>query len=247
MSGGSAVMAASTAAVGVLALAVCASEVPAAWRGRHVEHRIAALRGPSTPSLGARIDRVLRRFPRPRSRAAADRARRRARAELLEGVDAIVRSLRVGRTPASAATEAFSGLAVGEALTEALGRGEVLDDAARGWSATTPEVELVALALALSSRLGGAAASVFDGVAGALRDRMALEREVTALAAQARASMMVLVAVPVVALALGAARDRRLLAVVLGSPVGWICVVLGAGLDLLGALWMRRLVRAVLP
>ena len=83
---------------------------------------------------------------------------------------------------------------------------------------------------------------MLDGVAASLRERVALEREVSALSSQSRASAVVLVVAPVVFAAAAAVVDDRILNVLVGRPIGWACMGLGLGLDALGAFWMARLI-----
>src|SRR5690606_8138258 len=59
----------------------------------------------------------------------------------------------------------------------------------------TPGVRLVTATLEVCALLGGRSRPL-DGVASTLRDRLAVDREVRAVSAQARASALVLVATP---------------------------------------------------
>ena len=104
---------------------------------------------------------------------------------------------------------------------------------------------LVGTALGLAADSGGAVATVLDGVAESLRDRLALDREVTALSSQARASALVLIIAPAVFAVLMATVDPRVATVQFTTPIGWACCALGLALDLLGAAWMSRLINRV--
>ena len=235
-----------TTSIGVVMTSLCATTSVAAWRDRVVVRRVRALRIPGRP-----LDPIawLSAHPSVRSiigrmRATADR--RRERRQLLDFVDRMVRHLRSGGTPVGAAFQAGDGLPIAAPLTDALVAGSGLVEAADRWASesSVEGVALVSLALTLIGRLGGASAAVLDGVAASLRDASALEREVIALSSQARASMAVLVVAPVAALVVGASIDRHLLHVVLGSPVGWSCLLIGAALDGAGGWWMHRMVRS---
>lgn len=236
------------AIMGVIALAMTIDVVPSVWGDRFVARRVRALRpqrlrthGPSDRLRSHRLVRAVH------SMVMADRDRRRSRAELLMMVDRIVRGLRSGASPTAAVLDAAAGSPTAIVLCESLGRGEVLAEAVVEWSSASPVdgVPLVALALGLTSRIGGASATVLDGVATSLRDGLALEREVAASSSQARASAAVLVVAPIGALVMGSVIDPRLLQVAVGTPIGWACLLSGGALDVLGALWMRRLVRSV--
>ncbi|MEY2404355.1 MAG: tight adherence protein, partial [Acidimicrobiaceae bacterium] len=101
---------------------------------------------------------------------------------------------------------------------------------------------LAAAALGLGAELGGAAARSLDGVAGTLRDRNGIRREVRALSAQARASAVVIGAAPVAFLLVVAAADPGALGFLVGSGFGLLCLGSGVALDAIGAWWMRRIV-----
>jgi tight adherence protein B len=174
------------------------------------------------------------------------RSRRRSERTIPDRLDAVVRHLRSGATlrqslerMGSASTDPTD-----RRLADDLRTGRTLRRAVARWRGTddAPNRRLAAVAVDLAASAGGASARVLDGVAETLRDRVALDREVTALSTQARASAAVLVVAPIGFAVLAIAVDRRLLSVLV-SPIGVVCLVLGVGLDIVGAVWMRRLVR----
>lgn len=114
------------------------------------------------------------------------------------------------------------------------------------WAVERPGtgVGLVADALALAGHSGGSQADALLGVAGTLRERQALGREVRALGSQARASAAVLVVTPIGFAAVVALVDPRIRHVLLATPLGWACLATGLLLDAMGAAWMRRLLAA---
>jgi tight adherence protein B len=177
------------------------------------------------------------------------RAAPRVDAALPETLEAMARSLRSGSslrvaiTEVSASTPAPLGEGLAE-LADAAGRGRPLTAAIERWSSTAPGdgVPLAAAALGLAAELGGAAARSLDGVAGTLRDRNGVRREVRALSAQARASAVVISTAPIAFLAVVALADPSAIAFLVGSPVGMACLASGLGLDFAGAWWMRRIV-----
>jgi Flp pilus assembly protein TadB len=81
-------------------------------------------------------------------------------------------------------------------------------------------------------------------VAATLRERLDVESEAVALAAQARFSALVIAVAPLGFGVLAVATDPRTAGFLLGRPLGWLCLVLGLGLDATSALWMRRIVGA---
>jgi tight adherence protein B len=108
----------------------------------------------------------------------------------------------------------------------------------------TPGVGLTVTALALCSLLGGRTHPL-DGVASTLRDRQALEREVRAASAQARASAAALVVLPWGFLAVAATQDPAVIGLLSGTAMGAACLLVGLALDLAGAWVMARMIRSV--
>lgn len=116
-------------------------------------------------------------------------------------------------------------------------------DQQRALGSVSRDRSLVWRALALASRSGGPAAELLDAVAMTLHERAALAREVRALATQARASAVVLVAAPLVFALVAATADARVLAF-FASPAGIVCVLAGIVLDGVGGWWMSRVTAA---
>jgi len=167
---------------------------------------------------------------------------------LPETLESMARSLRSGSSLRMAIAEASTSAPppLGEGLADvaaAAGRGRTLTAAIERWSSTTPGagVALAAAALGLGAELGGAAARSLDGVAGTLRDRNGVRREVRALSAQARASAVVIGSAPLAFLVVVAAADPGAIGFLVGSPIGLLCLASGLGLDALGAWWMRHI------
>jgi tight adherence protein B len=185
---------------------------------------------------------------RVRGRAHGRQARA---AQLPLALDRLAAALRSGASLPLALDE------VGTALDEPLGselsalgheaaRGrpvaEVLDD----WSAARddPGTRLAATALVLATVVGSAPAGAVDGVASTVRERLDLAAERRALAAQARASALVLSVAPVGFALLLVVGDTAAADFLLGTPAGWACLAVGGGLDAAGAWWMTRLSRS---
>jgi tight adherence protein B len=132
-----------------------------------------------------------------------------------------------------------------EALALGAGRGQpmaaVLDDWTRRHD--DPGTRLAATALILANAVGVASARAVHGVAATLRERLELSAERRALASQARSSVVVLSAAPLLfALFLGVS-DGAAGRFLLQSKAGWACLAAGMGLDAVGAWWMARLTR----
>jgi tight adherence protein B len=129
--------------------------------------------------------------------------------------------------------------ALGAGLSEALARWPAERD--------VPSVRAVAGALAVASSVGGPAAGALDGLAESLRQRQGAAAEARALSAQARLSAIVVGGAPLAYLAFAAVLDSDSLHVLLATGAGRTCLVIGLALEVLGLLWMRRIVRAEEP
>ena len=123
--------------------------------------------------------------------------------------------------------------------------GAALPEALRSWAheRRAVGVEVAAGALSLSATVGGPAADALDGLASSLRARLSVVAEARALSAQARYSAWVIGLAPIGYLVSTAAVDSRSVHVLFATGSGRACVVLGLGLELLGASWMRAIVR----
>jgi tight adherence protein B len=167
-----------------------------------------------------------------------------------DALEQIGSELRAGGTVASALTGIANGdgaLAWDVARVETRVRlGAALPAALRSWARERRAVgvEVAAGALSLSATVGGPAADALDGLASSLRDRLSVLAEARALSAQARYSAWVIGLAPVGYLVSTAVVDPHSVGVLVGTGQGRVCAVLGLGLELLGAMWMRAIVRA---
>lgn len=168
---------------------------------------------------------------------------------LPDALEAMARSLRSGASLRLALAEASASAPplLGDGLrgvADAAARGRPLYAAVDHWRDSTPGdgVPLAAAALAMGAEIGGAAARSLDGVAGTLRDRNGLRREVRALSSQARASAFVIGSAPVAFLAFVGLTDPGSVGFLVGTSTGLLCLSSGLALDALGAWWMRRIV-----
>jgi tight adherence protein B len=247
-----AAFAAVVSAAAVLAASAVALAGPAAVAEARARRRarpvLPAAAGVRRSALPAPVTRVGRRLARSIAVASgrSDREARRADQALPAVLDQVTRQLRSGSSLAVAvrvSTTASPDRTTAR-LADDLGAGVALGEAVERWrrAVPTPARHLVAAALGLAAEAGGAVALVLDGVTDTLRDRVALDREVAALSSQARASAAVLVAAPVAFAVLASGADHRVAEALFGQPLGWACLAGGAVLDVVGALWMARLV-----
>jgi tight adherence protein B len=128
--------------------------------------------------------------------------------------------------------------------------GRSLADAIDRWRRRSPDgpVSLVAAAMSLGQSVGGQRARALESVAASLRAQRSVHLEISAQAAQARLSAVVMVLAPAGFGALTVVADGATRTAVLGSNAGRVCLFAGVLLDLLGWWWMQHLVgRAVQP
>jgi len=118
-----------------------------------------------------------------------------------------------------------------------------LADALDGWRGERklPGVAIAAGAFAMATAVGGRAATALDHLAGSLRDRLGLIAETRALSAQARASALVVGLGPIGYLAWSLVVDRQAATTLVGTSAGRFCLALGLALEVVGVLWMRRI------
>lgn len=107
----------------------------------------------------------------------------------------------------------------------------------------TSDARLFALIVSIHSRSGGNLAVAVDEVAGTIRHRIAVRRELRALSAQGRISGSILGALPIAFFLVLAATSQRELAPVYRSPVGLAMITSGLTLEAFAFLWIRRLLR----
>jgi tight adherence protein B len=123
--------------------------------------------------------------------------------------------------------------------------GASLPDALESWARerSVGGIEAAAGALALSTTVGGRAADALEALGSSLRDRLAVVAEARALSAQARYSAWVIGVAPIGYLAANAVIDPRSLHLLLGTNAGRMCAFGGIVLEVLGAMWIRAILR----
>ncbi len=232
-------------AAGLAALGVLVAAVGVGALGRRaVTVGARSARGPGDIAPGSLGSTTAARFgswSRLRRRASAAEEHEievaRLRSSLAGGASVPAAFEALGRTGgpwADGASDVFAQVRAGAP------QGEVLDR----WAARQgAEAALVVDALAIATATGAAQVAALDAARSTLVERAALAREVRALASQAVASCVVLVATPVAFALVLAVADGRVRRFYLGSWLGIGCLVAGAVLDLAGAWWMSTLVR----
>ncbi len=184
-------------------------------------------------------------------RANRHRRDQRMESQLPGFLEAVARGLRTGLQLGPAAAEAAVGTPppLGDEvmlLADELGRGVRAADAFERWARRRPGsgTGLAAAAMAFAATAGGARARAIDGVAATLRDRAAMELEVRSLTSQARASAVMIAALPAGFMLVSAGLGEHSAAFLFSTRLGLAILGTGLALDAAGALWMRRIVMA---
>ncbi|WP_419849448.1 type II secretion system F family protein [Candidatus Poriferisocius sp.] len=184
------------------------------------------------------------------------RANRHRRDRVIEAqlpgfLEAIARGLRTGLQLGPAAVEAASSTPPPlchevAPLAAELRRGIRSADVFDRWARSRPGsgAGLAAAAMAFAATAGGARARAIDGVAATLRDRAALELEVRSLTSQARVSAMMIAALPLGFMLLSASVGDHSAGFLFTTRLGLAILACGLGLDVIGGLWMRRIVNS---
>ena len=198
----------------------------------------------SRPIRGSAITQVV-------DRALPQRRRRQRDAQLPDALDRLAAGLRGGHAigPAlrelAGATSAPLGAEL-RSLATALDHGVPVAAALDRWAAhrdASADVRLVAAALKLGAHAGGEVARAVDQISTTLRERRELQGEVRALATQARTSAAVLAIAPLAFTVLVSTIEPRAVGFLVTTPLGLVCLVLGLGLEALGAVWMNQITR----
>jgi tight adherence protein B len=182
-------------------------------------------------------------------RSTGSRRARLVAAAVPDALEQVGAELRAGGTVSTALAAIARGdgpLAVDTTRAQTrVGLGASLDDALHAWTRERPVfgVDAAAGALALSTSVGGRAADALDGLAASLRERLAVAAEARALSAQARYSAWVIGLLPLGWFAVTTVTDPRTLRPLIATDAGRVCAAVGVALELLGALWMRTILR----
>jgi tight adherence protein B len=201
-------------------------------------------------AVAAAVAWAVRRVVRHRRGSAARQAAR----QLPPVAAALARSVRTGASLPTALADVAGGAGPGlvgqelRSVLDAVDRGRSLDGALADWQdrSVVDGVPLLVGACRFSADHGGDPARALDGVAASLLDALEVADETRALVSQARTSATVLALLPPFGAAAFALADPAVAGVLFGTAAGWACVVVGLGLDGLGAWISGRLVGAAL-
>lgn len=151
---------------------------------------------------------------------------------LQQSIDLVVEQMTppVSTEFARAQTEIRLGRAVEDAL-ETVARRTQSEDFS--WAVT---------AIGIQRDVGGNLAEVLDVVATTIRDRSALKRQIAGLTAEGRLSAWILLLLPFVLIAVLMVINPTYLAGLFTTLQGLIMLLIGGGLLVVGAIWLRRVV-----
>ncbi|MEJ5921504.1 pilus assembly protein [Bifidobacterium thermophilum] len=175
---------------------------------------------------------------------------RRAESRTAMGLDAALAMLAAGVRAGGMLEEALSRLS-GREPVRAVDRFAVVralaGHARDGESAYLERIAVeVCAAARLSGRLGCELGPCLDAVGVSFRRAVGRDRLVAQAAAMPKATVKLLLALPAGTWAFGMLLGANPLAVLCASPAGWVCLMLGAGGYVSGALWVRAMLRAML-
>ena len=182
-------------------------------------------------------------------RMLGQRRRRRSRPEILRGLRTLNRELRSGADPSAAAQAAAAaasgaGTRVLDGLVRLMRTGETGPSVTELSLDDQPDQVLAFLRSGwlLSRRHGIAFGRVVTGIADELSDQLGSDQARSAQLAGPRMSGYVMAALPLMGMLLGAGMGVNPVAVLLGSPLGNLLLVVGVALMCGGLLWSARIV-----
>jgi tight adherence protein B len=229
------------AAVAVLLAAAAGSLLPGDARNSEL-HRLRS-HPPHRPAWQAAARR--RSWAALTARRWAAARRRRGVIELCSGLAA---ELGVGSPPREALAAAAGGLWLEQLGQVAAAPHGDVSSALRGAATEPGAAGLLRLEACwrVCERSGAPLAPAVAALAEALRDDEQVRREVGAQLAGPRATGVLLALLPGFGLFLGSTLGGAPVDLLLSTPLGHGCLVLGLALELAGLLWTRRLTRSVL-
>lgn len=178
-----------------------------------------------------------------RSRQRRRRAETSRRASVIEACAVLAADLRAGRPPRDALEGAAS---VCEHLQPAAAAarlggnvGAALDEAAGTPGATG--LRSLGAAWRVAERSGAAFATIVERLADSLRADESVRRQVAAGLAGTRSTARLLAALPLFGTALGYGVGADPLTFLTATPIGWVCLLVGLALAVIGLEWVERL------
>lgn len=108
-------------------------------------------------------------------------------------------------------------------------------------SLDSPDLELIAQAVITSRETGSDIRGVMEAIGEAIRERAAIRRELETQTVQGKLSGRIVAGLPFIFLGLSVLVSKGTLTVLLGTASGIVMLVVATVLNLLGFLWIRRI------
>ncbi len=123
--------------------------------------------------------------------------------------------------------------------------GRTVDDALQALAdrVGSQDLDWAVTAIAIQRKVGGNLAEVLETVAGTIRERETIRRQVRVLSAEGRWSVVILILLPFIIVGYLLLVNPSYLSPLLTTPVGRIAMGGGALLMIVGFVWMRKIVR----
>ena len=106
-----------------------------------------------------------------------------------------------------------------------------------------PDVDLMVTAIVIVRDVGGNLSEVFDNIAHTIRERHRIEGKINALTAQGRLQAVVVSLIPIFIAGALLVVAPDFFQPMLTTAVGWLLIAAILVLEIIGALWIRRIVR----
>lgn len=188
--------------------------------------------------------------PRLWARVSATRRRRALETQLPDALELLANSLRAGLSLAQAVEVAAKELpfpivrefrTVAQDMRLGLSPEDALEKAAVHWP--NADLELFVVAAQVARRTGGNLAGTAAQIVATVRERFRLQGRITALTSQGILSGWVIGLLPVGLLVAMSLLDPAMMNGFLRHPLGWGMLGLGVLMELVGVLFIRRIVR----
>ena len=130
-----------------------------------------------------------------------------------------------------------------ETVLTAIHFGATVEDAlaARVKRGESSDLDFIVVAILLHRKVGGNLAEILDNIGETIRERLRMKRDMSVLTAHARASSSLISLLPVVLAVIMYTITPSYFQPMLFTPVGWVLIVIAAGLIVLGNVIMRRM------
>jgi tight adherence protein B len=167
-----------------------------------------------------------------------------------DAIDLIARALRAGHAfpPGLAMVAEELGDPVGpefKLLYNSQNFGMPLNDAMRSFAARVPIIDarFFVTAVLMQREAGGNLSGVLDNLSSVIRERFKVKRQVSVISAHGRMTAIILSLLPVAIGLIQGLIARQNMALLFGDPLGRGMLAGAAVLQLLGMLWIRKIIR----